>query len=283
MQMNNYMARYIELSKVFHANRSPESVEALYALADELKDTGVTGTEALSNTYALLGLHQSAYDVFLLIYDENDMKRRKKYYTLRDLAQSRGNDFAVKRPKKKDRSLQAGEAALPKFRYFPDPIGCGVFIRTKEGETIICPCCGKRTDYYGTRMYARENVDHLCPACIASGAAAKKYDGDFIQDAEEVSDQGKTDELFRRTPGYVSWQGEHWLAHCDDYMAYLGDVGVDELERMGIWQEVLDEYATHDEMDVEYVRTDLQAGGTMAGYLFRCLHCGTYRLWVDLD
>ena len=36
----------------------------------------------------------------------------------------------------------------------------------------------------------------------------------FIQDAESglVSDPQKTEELFKRTPGYASWQGEYWLA-----------------------------------------------------------------------
>jgi hypothetical protein len=80
VQMNDYMARYVELSKAFHTGRSPASVEALYALADELKNAGVEkaeAAEALSNTYALLGLHQSAHDAFLPIYDENDMKQEK--------------------------------------------------------------------------------------------------------------------------------------------------------------------------------------------------------------
>ena len=44
----------------------------------------------------------------------------------------------------------------------------------------------------------------------------------------------KIDELFKRTPGYVSWQGEKWLACCDDYCEYLGDVGYDELKGMNL-------------------------------------------------
>lgn len=26
-----------------------------------------------------------------------------------------------------------------------------------------------------------------------------------------------------RTPQYVTWQGERWLVHCDDFMTYLGE------------------------------------------------------------
>lgn len=63
----------------------------------------------------------------------------------------------------------------------------------------------------------------------------------FIRDAESglVSDPQKTEELFKRTPGYASWQGEYWLACCNDYCAFIGDVGTEELERMGIADEVL--------------------------------------------
>lgn len=35
-----------------------------------------------------------------------------------------------------------------------------------------------------------------------------------------------------------SWQGEYWLACCDDFCAYIGDVGTKELEEMGIADEV---------------------------------------------
>lgn len=175
-------------------------------------------------------------------------------------------------------------AALPTFHYFPDPVGCGVFATAEAGETIICPCCGRATRwYYSAGMYAVGQVDRLCPDCIANGAAAAKYDGEFISDSEPVSDPLRRDELHRRTPGFTSWQGEHWLAHCDDYMAYLGDVGMAELTTMGIAEEVLAEYDTHAEYDAESVRTYLKPGGLMAGYLFRCLHCGVHRIWVDAD
>jgi uncharacterized protein CbrC (UPF0167 family) len=81
----------------------------------------------------------------------------------------------------------------------------------------------------------------------------------------------------------VSWQGEHWLTHCGDYCAYIGDVGAKELADMGIADEVFTDYAAMGEYDIDDVKEYLEAGGSMAGYLFRCLHCGKYRLWVDAD
>ena len=111
----------------------------------------------------------------------------------------------------------------------------------------------------------------------------KKYDATFIQDAEwnGEPDKEKDEELFCRTPGYISWQGEYWLSCCDDYCAYLGTVGTRELKAMDIADEVFEEYAARNEF--EDIREYLVKDGSLCGYLFRCLHCGKYHLWVDAD
>lgn len=113
---------------------------------------------------------------------------------------------------------------------------------------------------------------------------AKKFDGQFIEWAEDfkVNDENKREELYCRTPGYISWQGERWLACCEDYCAYLGDVGTKELEEMGIADEVFAEYDSSD-CRYEDARKYLVKSGSMAGYLFQCLHCKKYHLWVDAD
>ena len=49
---------------------------------------------------------------------------------------------------------------------------------------------------------------------------------------------------------------------------------------MGIADEVFEEYALRSEFAVEDVRDCLIAGGDTAGYLFRCLHCGKYKIYV---
>ena len=125
-----------------------------------------------------------------------------------------------------------------KFKYHPDPLKTGEF---KNDQIMVCDCCGKQTDvYYTGPFYSIDNVDYLCPECISSGEAAKKFDGSF-QDSEsvdEVSDPAKLDELVHRTPGYCGWQQEYWLAHCDDYCAFLGYPTWDDLEKMGIDKEI---------------------------------------------
>ena len=169
---------------------------------------------------------------------------------------------------------------LPKFKYHPNiydsekVLGGVVF-----GENI-CQCCGNKTEVYVSRMYCKENVNCICMECVASGKAAQKYDGDFIQDAERISDAEKRNELFLRTPGYCSWQGEYWLACCDDYCAYLGDVGYTELKEMKL-EHIIEEYKQNDGFDLE--NEWLEKGGTVSGYLFQCLHCGKYHLNVDYD
>ena len=169
---------------------------------------------------------------------------------------------------------------LPKFKYHPNLYQIDIV----EFEKGICQCCGKEVTAYISSMYCEEDVDCICLDCVASGKAAEKFDGEFIQDAEkEVGDTSKTEELFKRTPGYISWQGEYWLVCCDDYCAYIGTVGTKELEEMGIADEVFAEYESRDAFEYEDVRKYLEKDGSLCGYLFKCLHCGKYHLWVDAD
>lgn len=174
---------------------------------------------------------------------------------------------------------------IPAFKYHPNCIENEVFEKVKDGEEVTCMCCGTHPEYYyDTMMYAIEDVDCLCPQCIADGSAAKKFDGEFIQDAEPLDGGAdKKDELFHRTPGLVTWQGEFWLACCNDYCAFIAYVGTKELEQMGIADEVFEDYARQGAYRIDDVRPYLAKNGGMAGYLFRCLHCGKYRIWVDAD
>ena len=92
-------------------------------------------------------------------------------------------------------------ADLPFFKYHPDPFATGTFCRMDE--PVFCPCCGQETSIiYAGPFYSKDEVNYLCPHCIASGAAAEKYSGEF-QDSEstdEVDSPNKLDELVHRTP-----------------------------------------------------------------------------------
>ena len=164
------------------------------------------------------------------------------------------------------------------FKYHPNLYTDEVLI---HGERV-CNCCRKTVSEYIDMVYSAEDLDCICLSCIYDGSAAEKFNAEFVQYAEKVSDPGKRDELFHRTPGYMSWQGENWLACCDDYCAYLGPVGIKELEDLGIKDEALRDYAAQDpSYPIDVVEEYLNKDGDMTGYLFRCLHCGKYRLYVD--
>ena len=168
-----------------------------------------------------------------------------------------------------------------KFKYHPDPLSTGMF---KNDKTVKCECCGKETDvYYDGPFYIRGSEKIFCPECIASGAAAEKYKGEF-QDSEsvdEVSDPEKLDELTLRTPGYCGWQQEYWLAHCDDYCAFLGYNTWDDLVEKGLDKEIEETYR-EDICDVDFEDAKFHLQNDQ-GYLFKCLHCGKHFIYIDFD
>lgn len=167
------------------------------------------------------------------------------------------------------------------FKYHPDPLKTEIF---KNDKTVVCECCGKETDvYYVGPFYTTGNEKTFCPECIASGEAAEKFDGEF-QDSEsvdEVSDPAKLDELVLRTPGYCGWQQEYWLAHCDDYCAFLGYPNWDELVKMGIDKEIEETYR-EDLCGVDFEDAKYHIQNDCC-YLFRCLHCGKHFAYIDFD
>ena len=285
--MDKFREKYIALQKAFwSSNGGAASVAALYEFKDELEKCGEKEAKAvLVDVYGLLGLKKSACELLGKICDPKDRKQLKKLGYLKQYAKN-GDVGAIKRPKTASEAARQSKKlkALPHFRYHPDPFKTGVF---KDDASVVCECCEQATGvYYRGSIYCVADLNYLCPHCIASGAAAAKFDAGFIQDADPLPSgaadaQGKTEELFKRTPGYFSWQGERWLVCCDDYCEFLGDVGTKELQEMGIAKEVFEEYALRGEFAVEDAQGYLVAGGDMAGYLFRCARCGKYKIQVD--
>ena len=281
--MDKLRERYIALQKAFwDTDGDATTILALYEFKEELEKYDEKEAKAvLADVYELLGLKKLLGE----ICDPKDRKQLKKLDYLRQYGAD-GDADAIKCPKTASEAARVSEKskALPHFRYHPDPFKTGVF---KEDTSVLCECCEQATGvYYRGSIYCTADVKYLCPHCIASGAAAAKFDAGFIQDADPLPSgaadaQGKTEELFKRTPGYFSWQGAHWLTCCDDYCEFLGDVGTKELQDLGALEEVFAEYALRGEFAVEDVRDCLVAGGDTAGYLFRCLHCGKYKIYVD--
>ena len=243
--MNEYLKEYIELQKQFRETKgNPDSVRALYTFKEKLElSEDKQAKEVLVDVYDLLDFKKDAYELLCQIGNRSDKKTLKRLGTLKEYAENWGNHYALPKPKtleekQKEKERQA-RLGLPTFRYHPNPLETGAFEESADG--VACDCCGKTTHiFYTGPFYAVEDIECLCPECISSGEAARKYDGSFQDDCsvdDGVEDPARLDELIHRTPGYSGWQQEYWRAHCGDYCAYLGHVGARELRALGVLED----------------------------------------------
>jgi uncharacterized protein CbrC (UPF0167 family) len=170
---------------------------------------------------------------------------------------------------------------LPVFKYNPNPMLLNVI----KKERTLCPVCNEEREYvYDGPFYSIEDVEGICPWCISDGSAAKKYDGQFQDDAscEEVNKEEYIDELIHRTPGYYGWQQEYWLSHCGDFCAIVQYVGWKEIEHLEEELSVdIAEICSEYNITKEEFQSWLTNEGSLQGYLFKCVHCNKHRLYVD--
>lgn len=287
--MNDYLQLYIERKKQFEtSDGNKESVLGLYELKDALeKINSKDAKEILVNVYDLLNYKKDAYDLLMSISDLSNVKVKKRLGKMKIYAENWKNEFAIPKPKTKEdlekEQEKLTELGIPTFKYHPNPLATKAFEESKEG--LVCDCCGEVTHiYYQTPFYSIDDVECLCPTCIANGNAATKFNGSFQDDLsieEGVDDLDKIDELIHRTPGYCGWQQEYWRVHCGDFCAYLGYVGASELKALGIMEEVLDDLIWDDEQK-QMIKESVN-GGHLQCYLFKCLHCGKHLVWMDYD
>ena len=179
-----------------------------------------------------------------------------------------------------------GISELPSFRYHPDPVATGSVL---VGDETCGACQRPRGFVYQGPVYSESSdPPTICPWCIADGSAARQFDAEFT-DVGDVPDEvpaAVVELLARRTPGFSGWQQERWLYHCDDAAAYLGPVGWTEIEgHAEVVQALGEELAVDDwsEDDLAAHLHSLSATGSPSAHLFRCLDCGTYLAYLDLD
>ena len=173
--------------------------------------------------------------------------------------------------------------ALPRFKYHPDPVATGSVVVSDER----CACCGRdRGAVYDGPVYSAEDpAGPICPWCIASGEAAKRYHASFADGHPLGTARVPRDiilEVTQRTPGYTSWQQDSWQVHCNDACAFHGDATVDDLAQFpeAARRELLAESGMAPD---QWARlTDgYKSGGDPAFYKFICLHCAAVRLVWD--
>jgi uncharacterized protein CbrC (UPF0167 family) len=168
-------------------------------------------------------------------------------------------------------------SALPKFKYHPDPVSSGVIVEGSER----CPCCNERRGWeYVGPWYSTADLNHLCPWCIANGAAAAQFEAEFGYSVESGTTSDANDELRLRTPWHFTAQEEKWPVHCGDFCAVLGRVTPD----------LLATFRDEIEFDLAQLQTDLGLSreelnheigrdhSPLMTYIFQCLRCGKHRL-----
>ena len=287
--MDTFRQRYIELKHQFEEqDGASDVVRALYLFKEELEaDHSEAALIVLYDVLEILRLKKDAYELLLSIANKQDRKMLKRLAVLKEESDKIGNYYALPRPlTDSEQALELEKLKsldLPFFKYHPNPLATGAF--TQAQYAVVCDCCGCSTHiYYDGPFYAIDDINYLCPNCIASGAAAKKFDGDFQDDGclePKVLDAEKVDELIHRTPGYSGWQQEYWRSHCGDFCAFIGYVRAAELKALGVLDEVLDDPQWSEE-EKDLIKTSVN-GGSLQCYLFKCLHCGQHMVWMDCD
>jgi len=267
-----------EQRKNFNAS-DPASINQMHEFKEQMKLEEQTegNVRILVEIYYLLRMYPEAYKLFTTVMDLENKKDRKKYGALKYYMDNPNYSKPLYPCK-----IREGETktAIPKFKYLPSPLQSKIF---KAQKIVTCDCCKKEVDvYYTGGIYAIERAEYLCPTCIHSGAAARKYDGSFQEDLindENVVNPNYTEEVMYRTPGYVSWQGNNWVAHCSDYCAFIGYVGWRELLERGITEQ-FENFTAFSTIELS---ESLVNNGHHQGYLFQCLECGHYVLYSDFS
>jgi len=175
---------------------------------------------------------------------------------------------------------------LPMFRYHPDPLASGSVAAAGKP----CAVCRQRRGYlYTGPVYGEgDEIDDICPWCIADGSAHAKLDVTFVDDealADDISAAVQA-EITCRTPGFASWQSEQWPCCCDDATAFLKPVGIVEIRRDHYeWEGLLMGHIVHD-MRISggaaqrlLESLDKESGPT--AYAFQCLHCHRRHFYID--
>jgi uncharacterized protein CbrC (UPF0167 family) len=177
---------------------------------------------------------------------------------------------------------------FPTFKYHPDPIGTA---NVKHSD-IECVCCKRKRGliYVGPVFSVQVLSECICPWCIADGSVHTKFEAEFTDVASlgeysitTVVPNSVIEEVAFRTPGFLGWQQEHWLACCGDAAAFVGRAGRVELEHQ--WSDAIESIQNDcgmvDGADWQNYFAALDKDGSPTAYVFKCLHCGRHIGYSD--
>lgn len=173
--------------------------------------------------------------------------------------------------------------ALPFFRYHPNPLATG----SVERSDRECACCGQCRGYvYVGPVYSvDDHHDEICPWCISDGTAAARFEAEFV-DAHPLVQAGVPksviDHVVHRTPGYLTWQADDWLSHCNDACAFHGHASVADVCEAS--DETIDHWCNRNHQDRsawDAATEGYEPHGQPSFHKFRCVHCNLVLLGWD--
>jgi uncharacterized protein CbrC (UPF0167 family) len=181
---------------------------------------------------------------------------------------------------------------LPIFTIFPDPERENVLKRSDESCGVCLQARGVL--YIGPVYGGLPGMDDLrnkiCPWCIADGSAGARdlvFNDATIYPATDSTPQLTAEDaklVEQRTPGFVTWQGNHWLMCCGRACIYLGEPKVGDLR--GRWAgavtSMLEDCPVSPE-DVDNLIDSIGLSASPAAYIFRCQVCDKLRGYWDCD
>lgn len=140
---------------------------------------------------------------------------------------------------------------------------------------------------YRGPIYCTSDVDEVCPWCIHDGSAAAKWDASF-NDTYSYPDtvpQSIVKTVAERTPGFVTWQGNHWLFSERDALVFIEEVEGTKLVKEGNAGKIaatmaaLAEWWLTDDSNI----LDVTQAGQPAVYLFHDRSTGGYSAYADMS
>lgn len=135
-------------------------------------------------------------------------------------------------------------------------------------------------------IYSIEDVDEVCPWCIADGKAASKWSASF-NDIDNVPDgvpKHVVEIIDGRTPGYEAWQQNRWLFSDRDALVFVGEVvgkdllNEDDQAKINACRRALSEWSFPPDFNL----SSLVIGGQPAIYLFQDKASGAYEAYADM-
>lgn len=176
-------------------------------------------------------------------------------------------------------------AALPAFRFHPDPVASGSVARS----AATCVVCGQaRGHVYTSMTYGERDCDGaLCPWCIADGRAHARLGVTFHDLAlPDDLDPAIANEIEQRTPGFATFNPFAWLVCCELPMAYLEPAGITEIRaRHRELEGQLLAAIVHDlgrsGGSAQQLLAELRRDTAPCAHVFNCQACGVRRAHLD--